>query len=323
MSSLPPLRFLPIYRRAIWGGRRLETVMGKKLGPGDDFSESWEIVDHGKDQSVVDTGPLHGRSLSQLVTQHGIELLGTHASQKHFPLLFKFLDAHRSLSVQVHPDDAAAALLDRPDLGKTEAWVVVHAEPGSVVYAGLKHGFDRAALQREVNRGTTELCLHRIEPKVGDCIFIPAGVVHALGAGLVVAEIQQASDTTFRLFDWNRLGADGKPRALHIQQAMETIDYDIGPIFPQQPQPTDRGHVQRLVDCDKFVLERWQFNRPQTITPDQRCHILSVLLGEVQISGAATLESLKRGETILLPASCSEMLLSPKGEAIMLDMTMP
>src|SRR5207245_2472669 len=111
-----------------------------------------------------------------------------------------------------------------PDLSKTEAWVVLHAEPGSLIYAGLKRGFDRAALQREVQRGTTELCLHRLEPKPGDCLFIPAGTVHALGAGLLVAEIQEASDTTFRLFDWNRVGPDGNPRPLHVEQALATID---------------------------------------------------------------------------------------------------
>src|SRR5690606_25050283 len=130
-----------------------------------------------------------------------------HAPQPRFPLLFKLLDAQKTLSVQVHPDDRRAALLNPPDYGKTEAWVVLDAEPGSLIYAGLKRGFDRHALAREIARGTVELCLHRFEPQPGDCVFIPAGVVHALGTGLLIAEIQQSSDTTYRLFDWNRVDA--------------------------------------------------------------------------------------------------------------------
>ena len=153
--------------------------------------------------------------------------------------MFKFLDAQKTLSVQVHPNDDQAARLDPPDLGKTEAWVVLAAEPGSRIYAGLKRGFDRHALEREVHRGTCELCLHSFEPQPGDCVFIPAGTVHALGAGLVVAEIQQASDTTFRLFDWNRVDRDGKPRPLHIRESLDTINYLRGQVQPQTPAATE------------------------------------------------------------------------------------
>ena len=149
MPELYPLRFQPIFRRYVWGGRRLESVLGKPLGEGGDYAESWEIVDHGDDQSVVTAGAFAGTTLNELVTTHGQELLGMHDPQARFPLLFKLLDAHRALSVQVHPDDTRAAKLDPPDLGKTEAWVVLHADPGSLIYAGLKRGFDREALARE------------------------------------------------------------------------------------------------------------------------------------------------------------------------------
>ncbi|MEZ6072331.1 MAG: type I phosphomannose isomerase catalytic subunit [Pirellulales bacterium] len=208
MAELYPLRFQPVYRRYIWGGDRLRTVLGKNTGD-EMYAESWEVVDHGDDQSVVLAGPLAGVSLGELVREHGAALLGRHHPQPRFPLLAKFLDAHRTLSVQVHPNDAQAARLDPPDLGKTEAWLVMDVEPGSVVYAGLKQGFDRPSFEREMKRGTAELCLNSFEPAVGQCVFIPAGLVHALGEGLLIFEIQQSSDTTYRLFDWNRLQADG------------------------------------------------------------------------------------------------------------------
>ena len=179
-------------------------MLGKVLGEGEDYAESWELVDHGADQSVVVGGALAGMTLGQLVAEHGEELLGRHAGLGQFPLLLKFLDCNRTLSVQVHPNDVQGALLDPPDLGKTEAWVVLAADAGSKIYAGLKAGVTREDLRAALEAGTCEACLHQFEPQVGDCVFIRAGTVHALGAGLVIAEIQQASDTTFRLFDWNR-----------------------------------------------------------------------------------------------------------------------
>lgn len=324
MAVLYPLRFEPVYKRYLWGGRRLETVLGKSLPPGDDYAESWEIADHAAGQSVVAAGPLQGTTLHELVVTRGEELLGKHAPQPRFPLLFKLLDAQKVLSVQVHPNDAAAAKLTPPDLGKTEAWVVLHAEPGSVVYAGLKRGFDRGALEREVLRGTSELCLHKFEPKVGDCIFIPAGVVHALGAGLVIAEIQQASDTTFRLYDWKRLGTDGQPRPLHIEQSLNAIDYQIGPVNPVRPPVHDEAGLQHeaLVSCDKFVLERWQLREPKKIGGDDRCYLICVLQGEVAIAGDAMQTPLHTGETVLLPASASSVL-SPSSNATVLVAWLP
>ena len=329
MTPLYPLRFEPLYKRYLWGGRRLQDVLGKQLPAGDDFAESWEVADHASGQSVVAGGPLAGTTLQQLVTERGAELLGRHAPQSgsppaRFPLLFKLLDAQKVLSVQVHPNDTAAAMLTPPDLGKTEAWVVLHAEPGSVVYAGLKRGFDRRALEREVVRGTSELCLHKFEPKVGDCIFIPAGVVHALGAGLVIAEIQQASDTTFRLYDWNRLGADGQPRPLHIQQSLDAIDYQIGPVNPVRPKVVESPGLRRevLVSCDKFVLERWQISAPQSLGGDGRCYLICVLEGEVDVEGDASSTPMRRGQTVLLPASVATRL-SPSASATLLISALP
>ncbi len=147
MATLYPLRFEPVFRRYVWGGRRLGKILGKPIGPGNDYAESWEVVDHGEDQSRVAAGPLAGMTLNELTHIYGKQLLGRHYPQPRFPLLFKFLDCEKTLSVQVHPNDVQAAKLDPPDVGKTEAWVVLAAEPGSVIYAGLKRGFDRAALR--------------------------------------------------------------------------------------------------------------------------------------------------------------------------------
>jgi mannose-6-phosphate isomerase len=333
---LYPLRFRPLLKRYLWGGRRLGTVLGKPLGDGADYAESWEVADHGPDQSVVANGPLAGTTLGRLVAQRGDELLGRHAPQARFPLLFKYLDCQRDLSVQVHPDDAAAAKLDPPDLGKTEAWLILDAAPGSRVYAGLRFDFDRAALAREVERGRTALCLNSFEPRVGECIFIPAGTVHALGAGLLVAEIQQASDTTYRLFDWNRVGPDGQPRTLHIEQALDAIDYSAHVVTPSDPQPTDQPHVERLVACDKFVLDRWRIDGQRPLVTDDRFHLLSVLAGElfvgasglVSTRGSTTSDevsifSLIQGQTLLVPASIRQLTVAPRETCVFLDMYLP
>jgi mannose-6-phosphate isomerase len=324
MPDLYPLRFEPIFRRYIWGGRRLGSVLGKSIGAESDYAESWEIVDHPSEQSRVAAGPLAGLSLNEIVARFGAELFGSQPVQPRFPLLFKFLDANAPLSVQVHPNDAQAAKCNPPDAGKTEAWIILAADPGSVIYAGLKRGFDRRALEREIARGTVELCLNRIEPKAGECILLPAGLVHAIGAGLLIGEIQQSSDTTYRLFDWNRLGPNGKPRPLHVHEAIEVIDFDRGPISPSIPMPTDRQYVTRLAACDKFVVDRWQIALPREAAGDGRFHIFSVIEGAVTVAGDASERPVKMGETILLPASTGPARLDPQPpKAVLLDIYLP
>ncbi|MCE9605955.1 MAG: class I mannose-6-phosphate isomerase [Planctomycetia bacterium] len=319
MKITSPLRFRPVLKRALWGGRRLGEVLRKPIGAEADYAESWEIVDHGQDQSVVDAGPWVGRTLGELTANEGEYLLGRHHPQARFPLLFKFLDCREKLSVQVHPDDACAALLDPPDLGKTEAWTILDAVPGSLIYAGLKRGFDRAALAREVNRGTCDLTLHSFEPAKGECLFLPAGVVHAPGGGLLIAEIQQASNTTFRLFDWNRTDAAGRARQLHIDQALDSIDYDYGPALPQSPRPTDERQVERLVTCEQFILERLLLTDPYAIPADERFRILAVVSGAAMIGA----ETFAVGETCLVPASLGGVTIVPQGQAVVLSAFLP
>ena len=231
----------------------------------------------------------------------------------------KFLDAAAVLSVQVHPHDEHAAEMTPPDFGKTEAWVILAADPGSKIYAGLRPGVDREKLAAAIAEGTCERLLYHFQPRPGDCLFIPAGTVHALGGGMLVAEIQQSSDTTFRLFDWNRVGPDGQPRALHVEQGLAVVDFQRGPIAPQQPRSTDRPWASRLVECDKFVIDRWDFDQPQTIGGDQRFHIVCVLEGAVRIAGDPHAEPLTKGSTALLPACLDGVELAPQGRTVLLD----
>jgi mannose-6-phosphate isomerase len=323
MTALYPLRFQPILRRYLWGGRRLATL-NKSLGPDNDYAESWEVVDRQTDQSVVLAGPLAGETLGNLVRKHGQELLGRHAPANRFPLLFKFLDANDRLSIQVHPDDAAAAKLDPPDLGKTEAWVVLDADPQrSFLFAGLRAGTTREILQGELQRRVVELSCHRVVPHVGDCYFLPAGVVHAIGPGLLIAEIQQASDTTYRLYDFDRRGPDGLPRKLHVDEALAVIDFDYGPVAAQVPQPTDKPGTQNLVRCDKFILDRTEASGSQLVGGDGTCHILAVIDGQATLAGDPLGRPLVRGDVVLLPAALGPVELQAPQGATFLDAYLP
>ncbi|HEY2892900.1 MAG TPA: type I phosphomannose isomerase catalytic subunit [Pirellulales bacterium] len=322
MSLLYPLRFNPLLRRYLWGGRRLETL-GKQLGAGSDYAESWEIVDRAGDQSVVAFGSLAGHSLGELVREHGAPLLGRHAPLPSFPLLFKFLDAHERLSLQVHPDDALAAKLDPPGFGKAEAWVILATDPGSYLYAGLRRGIAPDILRRELGRRTPELCVEYIEPRVGDCFFLPAGIVHALGPGLLVAEIQQASDTTYRLYDWGRLGPDGRPRELHVEAGFEAIDESHGPVAAQQPLPTGVPGVERLVASHAFVMDRWRLSDARAIGGDKQCHIIAVVEGGLHVAGDPAERPLARGDVMLLPAELGPVQLQPREPTVMLDIYLP
>lgn len=324
-GSLYPLRFHPLLRHYLWGGVCLGTKLGKSVEPGRTCAESWEVCDHGSDQSVVAFGPLAGTTLETLVQTHGPELLGRHVADppKRFPLLLKFLDAADLLSVQVHPNDALAAKLNPPDLGKTEAWVVLESTSEGVIYAGLKPGVDRDALTQAIRQGNFEDCLHSFHPVPGDCILLHAGTVHTFGRGVLAAEIQQSSDATFRLYDWNRIGPDGRPRPLHIEQALEAIDFGRGPVTVQKPQPTTRPEAVRLVACDQFILDRWEIDQPVSAFDDDRFHILAVLSGTMQIEGDPAQLPLSQGGTALLPAGLGKVQLVPREKTVLLDAYLP
>ncbi|TWT52400.1 putative mannose-6-phosphate isomerase YvyI [Rubripirellula amarantea] len=302
-----PLAFRPVLKQTIWGGRKLGQRLGKPIGQDDNYAESWEIVDHGTDQSIVANGSLAGIALDQLIRDHPQWLLGSSASQLSsggeslsFPLLLKYLDCNRVLSVQVHPDDAYAKRMSPPDLGKTEAWYIVESDPGGLIYAGLKPEVDRMMLSEAIDAGQTEEVLHSFHPEPGDIVFIPAGTVHALGAGLLVAEIQQSSDTTFRLFDWNRVDAEGNARPLHIEQSLEVSDYSSGPVAAKRADMGAAGW-QTMVDCDKFVLNVLIHGEGR-IGGDDKFHIVTVPRGKATLHVGSETTTLSAGQSVLLPA---------------------
>ncbi len=221
--SVYPLSFQPVFKDYIWGGRNLETTLGRELPPGI-IAESWEIAAHANGQSVVAAGPMAGSTLSEIQQQWGEHFFGTSVDSETFPLLIKVLDSNRWLSVQVHPDDSYAQE-HAGDLGKTELWVILHAEPDAEIIYGLKTGVDPERFAQSAAAGAIDSMLHRIPIQTGDVVYIPAGTVHALGPGAIVAEIQQNSDTTYRLYDWGRTEADGQSRPLHVRQALDVIDW--------------------------------------------------------------------------------------------------
>ncbi len=253
-------------------------------------------------------------------------LLGTKVgNREQFPLLVKFLDAHQDLSVQVHPDDDLGRTL-ADDNGKTEAWVVVHAEPGSRIYAGLQPGVNRDQFAKALETGQVEPLLHHFEARPGDCIFIPAGTVHAIGAGVVIAEIQQMSDATFRVFDWNRVGADGQPRTLHIEQALASIDFHSGPVNPLKAKPVtvEGGVRERLVDCPYFVLDRLTLRSIGHVGHSDRFSILLGLGGSAVVRHEGVPHPLGFGQTLLLPAEAGSCEIEPvEGETTVLSCTLP
>ena len=307
-----PLTFRPVLKQTIWGGRKLGDRLGKPIGTENDYAESWEVVDHGPDQSVVEHGVLAGMTLGDLIRDHAVWLMGNgYQGTGSFPLLLKYLDCNRVLSVQVHPDDAYAQKMTPPDLGKTEAWYVVDVEPGGLIYAGLKSGVDQARLRQAVEAGETEGVLHSFQPRSGDVVFIPAGTVHALGAGLLIAEIQQSSDTTFRLFDWNRVDASGNSRPLHIEESLAVTDYGSGPVDAKKLD-TGLSGWQTLVVCDEFCLRSLKRGDAE-IGGDGKFHILTVPRGRATLRTKSETMVLSAGQTVMLPAcmpACS-MLIDP------------
>ena len=225
MELIEPLVFEPLLMERLWGGRRLESLLGKRLPQTERIGESWELVDRPEAQSVVHQGPLRGRTLHELWTQHQLEVFGPGLPpSERFPLLFKLLDAQERLSVQVHPPAEVAARLGGEP--KTEMWYFLDTLLESDLYAGLKHGVTREAFVQALAEGNVADLIHHIPARAGDAFFIPSGRVHAIGAGNVIFEVQQNSDTTYRVFDWNRVGLDGQPRPLHVSESLESINFD-------------------------------------------------------------------------------------------------
>jgi mannose-6-phosphate isomerase len=305
-----PLVFEPLFMERVWGGRRIESLLGKRLPPSVRVGEAWEIVDREEAQSVVHEGPFRGWRLHELWVERRAQIFGTGLPEtKRFPLLCKILDAQERLSVQVHPPAQVATRLGGEP--KTEMWYLLDASLDSDLYAGLKRGVDREAFQRALHEGHVAEKLHGFPIKVGDAMFIPSGRVHAIGAGNLIVEVQQNSgnlivevqqnsDSTYRVFDWNRLGLDGKPRELHVAESMASINFDdVEPGIVEAD-----GEV--LVECGEFCVERWKLDQPRA-SAGQHFAIFTVIDGRVECAGRA----FERGAFFLMTASATDRELRP------------
>jgi len=312
---LGPLTFKEVFKTKPWGGRALARLCGKRLPPGEPIGESWELADHPRGMSVVAEGPQRGRTLRELVRRHGNSLLGRDAGQERFPLLLKLLDARGRLSVQVHPDDECARAMKLNDPGKTEAWYVIESRRNGRIIAGLKSRRVLRRLRQAAADGTLGDALQPIAPKAGEAWLCRAGTVHALGPGVVLLEVQQNSDSTFRLYDWGRVGLDGKPRQLHVEESIRAIDGRALRLRAGRPRRL-KGMpfpAERLVKCEKFVIDRWRLGSPAVRRKAEAFEILHI------IRGAGTLEDargrtarLSRGRTLLIPACVSEYEIMPR-----------
>ncbi len=248
MANLPVLEFSPVFKETVWGGRKLEEVLGKKLPGEGPFGESWEVVDLPSDQSVT----ADGRTLEALCAEAPASLLGgAPLLDGRFPLLFKYIDAGQTLSVQVHPDEAACARIGDGARPKTEAWYIIDREPGASLYVGLIPGVDKQTFASAIMSGEVDALLNEVPVEPGDLIYLPSGTIHAIGEGILLAEVQQSSNTTYRVFDWNRLGLDGNPRDLHVGQALESIHFNESGIPPIDSPPSGRKGIH----CRDFTME--------------------------------------------------------------------
>jgi mannose-6-phosphate isomerase len=326
MSQTPlyPLRFKPIYQYRLWGGRRLGALLSAPL-PGDGpIGEAWVLSDRDDHPSRVANGSLKGQTIAQVLEQFPEQAMGKFAGRfQRFPLLLKFLDAREMLSVQVHPSDANTV---GGDEGKTEAWVVLEAGVTSRIYAGLKAGTTEDDLRRSLANGNVADQLACFAPKSGDAVFLPAGTVHSLGGGVVVFEVQQNCDVTFRLYDWDRVDLKtGKPRPLQVEQAIACIDFDqvaIGPVAPilEEATPVRR---ERLFHCRHFSVWRHTGLTPFAVGETGTPRVLVCIAGQGELEHEGTPYPVGRGDVVLLPAEVGACSYRPRHAVSLLEVALP
>jgi mannose-6-phosphate isomerase len=328
--SRSPLIFEPIYKPRIWGGHRILSYFGRSQSSEEPIGESWELVDLEEEQSVVSVGPAKGKTLRELIETWGRDLMGgVRLLDGRFPLLIKFLDARDVLSVQVHPSEAVAARSRGAVRVKHEAWYILTAEPGAVIYHGLEPGVDAGAFRQAMLTGRVDGVLRRVPVKAGECYFLPSGTPHALGAGILAAEVQTPSDVTYRAYDWGRIDpATGRPRDLHIEQAIECIDFGS----PSPPPTQTRSHVvslwtavTRLVECPEFVIEQVRMvEGVEQRIPYAEPVVWIVLEGGGQVLWEPN-QSLEfgRGQVLLLPARLPDARVRTTVATRWLEVTVP
>ncbi len=320
-----PVILEPIYKTKPWGGRRLATVLNKNLPGNQPIGEAWEVAQLPQNESRVRGGPLVGRTLGELLDMWNHDLLG-HAPRAdgRFPLLVKFLDACEHLSVQVHPKPSG----DKWQPGiKHEAWYIVHAEPNSKLYVGLNPDVGPDQVQQAANTPEMVNVLRTWDGRVGECYYLPSGTLHALGAGLLVAEVQTPSDITYRTYDWNRVGLDGKPRELHIDQSLANIRYDVTEDMILQ-RPRDIAglftRAARMTTCDAFYMDKVEVTAGFS-APIQRPElaILMILEGRGLLAAGSETCAYGKGDVLLIPAACHDVRLQAESAATWLEVTIP
>ena len=319
--TLYPLRFEPIFTKNIWGGDRLPRFLRRPAPPFNPVGEAWVLSDEDKNPSLISNGDLKGRTLREVLSDRPERVLGSaKLINGRFPLLLKFLDARQELSVQVHPCDVRAAKAKPGANGKTEAWVILDANPEtSLLYSGFKAGMTADLFRASLNDKTTPDTMHRFTPKPGDCVFLPAGIVHAIGADTFLFEVQQTSDITYRLYDWDRVDPVTKlPRELHVEEGLDSSNFTAGPCDPVRPKADGAGR-EELVNCEYFTLHRRTSGQRFTVGAAGECRIVVVVDG----SGTIESDTIQPGDVLLIPAEVGECAILPAGHVTLLECGIP
>lgn len=322
-----PIRFRPVYQTYLWGGGKLRDTLGRDDAPEGIVAESWEISDRDDGMGVVANGPMQGKTFRELMRDHAADILGPRGDPgKPFPLLIKVLDAAKTLSVQVHPNDETAAR--HGGEAKTEMWYVLEADPDAVVYCGLKEGVTPDSFRAAIAENRLEAEMKTLSVKAGDAIFVPGGRVHAIGAGCLLLEVQQNSNTTYRIYDWGRAGADGKPRELHIDSALEVTLWDDADsaLTPAQPLAPFCGLPrEKIMESPYFLLERLHAETQTGLEFDGHAfNVFFALEGEFTLLAGGVETRVPRGASVLLPAALRSVTLRPgPGKATFMRVTLP
>jgi mannose-6-phosphate isomerase len=323
-TPLYPLRFEPLYQYRLWGGQRLNELLSAPLPAGEPVGEAWLLSDRDDQATLVADGPLKGQTIADVLKVSPKQLLGETWQDARFPLLLKFLDVRKSLSVQVHPSDAYQDLIPAGNTGKSEAWVILEAGPEARIYAGLRQGSTPDALRRAIAQGTLEQYLASFVPKSGDVVFIQAGIVHSL-RDVVVFEVQQNSDVTFRLYDWGQVDPEThQPRPLQVNEAMECIDWGQGAIRPVAPLLQEANPVLResLIRCEHFAMTRISGRVPFIVGAPGRSRVLVCLAGQGHLQYAGARYSFHKGDVLLLPAVVGARYCRPRGGVSLLELSL-
>jgi len=325
-APLYPLRFEPIYQYRLWGGRRLSNFLSAPLPGHRPVGEAWVLSDRDDFPSLVAEGPLAGRTIADLLSHYPKQLLGDLAERwSRFPLLLKFLDASEMLSVQVHPSDQQTDYLPPGERGKTEAWVVLETGPKARIFGGLTPGTTAAGMRQAVANGAVANLLASFPPNLGDGVYLPAGTVHSM-RDVVVFEVQENSDVTFRLYDWDRVDSvTGKPRALQVEEAMAVIDFNRGVVCPVTPVVVEATPVlrERLFHGEHFGLWRLVGDAPFMVGKARTPRVLVCIDGEGQLDHKGASYHLKKGEVMLLPAIVGACFFRPSSVVKMLEIALP